>query len=288
MDYRDKLCILYEGEDNKYEAEARQVKIIFHPESKNLEKYIEQKQDKQIYLELKTQDYTLENMKRIQALKKFDNWTLQIPVSMILDKQKKVDNNKFNAIKDCCNRYMFTDLIGNWEVLQFIKVLNPSEVYITNMLGFCIPDVAKVLKGTDIRIRIICNIAQSAWEDSDELTKFFVRPEDMEFYNLTPVSGFEFAGDNAIQEVCYKVYKRGYWYGNLKELIIGFKDSVDSRCMPSAFGYHRLDCKKRCISGRDCHLCKCLKLSSEKLKSVNTQVIPPAKQKEKNYEREDN
>ena len=49
MDYRDKLCVLYDGEDNEYAAEARQVKIIFHPESKNLEKYIEQNQDKHIY-----------------------------------------------------------------------------------------------------------------------------------------------------------------------------------------------------------------------------------------------
>jgi hypothetical protein len=281
MDYRERICVLYDGEDNKYAAEAHQVKIIFHPESKNLEKYIEQKQDKHIYIELKPECYTLENMKRLQELKKFDNWTLQISVSMILDKQKKVDNNKFNAIKDCCNRYMFTDLIGNWEVLQFIIALKPSEVYITNMLGFCIPDLMVVLNDTEIKIRLICNLAQSAWEDSNDLTKFFIRPEDMEAYNVPIISGFEFAGDNPIQEVCYKVYNRGYWYGDLKELIIGFKDSVDSRCLPPNFGRYRMNCRKRCISGRNCYLCKSMKYFSEKMKQTNTQIIPPAKLKNK-------
>jgi len=279
MDYRDKLCVLYDGEDNEYAAEARQVKIIFHPESKNLEKYIEQNQDKHIYIELKTENYTLDNMKRLQGLKSFDNWTLQIPVSMILDKKKKVDNNKFNVIKDCCNKYMFTDMIGNWEVLQFIKALKPSEVYVTNMLGFALENVSLELDGSIEGIRVICNYAQSAWEDSNDLTKFFIRPEDMEAYNKSYITGFEFSGDNPIQEVCYKVYKRGYWYGDLKELIIGFKDSVDSRCLPPNFGYYRANCKKRCITGRNCGVCEAMRTVSEKLKENNTQVIPPAKQK---------
>lgn len=276
MDKKEKLCVLYDGTDNMYQAEASQVKIIYHEESKNFEKYIEQNIDKQIYVELKPKDFTKSALHRLQEIKCFDNWTLQIPVSMILDDKKKVDDIKFVAIKDCCNRYMFIDLIGNWEVLQFILSLKPSEVYITNILGFCLQDVQKECK--DVGIRLIPNMAQTAWDNSPELTKFFIRPEDIEVY-APYVSGFDFVGDNAIQEVCYKVYSRGYWYGNLRELIIGFEEDLDSRRLPPQYGEYRLNCKKRCITGSRCHLCRAMKEFTETMEKTQTEIIPPAKRK---------
>ena len=268
---KDILCVLYDGADSLYAKEAKQVKIVFRPESENLEKYIETNQEKQIYMLLKPEYFTLENMKRIESLKKFENWTLILPVELILDAKKKLDMVKFNAIKDCCNKYMFTDMIGNWEVLQFILSLEPSEVYLTNMLGFCIPDAKKVCGSTGIRL--VANMAQTAWDSSPDLTKFFIRPEDVDVY--TPyISGIEFVGDAPIQEVCYKVYNRGYWYGDLCELIIGFDDHVDSRTLPPQFGEYRLKCKKRCITGSKCTLCNSMKVFSEKLKEANLRIIP--------------
>ena len=272
-----KLCILYDGAENKYAGEASQVKIIFRPESKNLEKYIEINSDKQIYMVLNPECYTLDNMRRITELKKFDNWTLVIPVSMILDKQKKIDVVKFTAIKECCNKYMFSDLIGNWEILNFVLALHPSEVYITNMLGFCLPDVIKVCG--DVGVRAIANVAQSAWEGSYDLTKFFIRPEDLHIY-APLLSGIEFEGDNTIQEVCYGVYKRGYWFGNVGELIIGFNIEVDSRRLPPQFGEYRLKCKKRCITGSRCHLCKAMSEFAEALAKGDAMVTPYVKRQD--------
>lgn len=275
MNVKDKICLLYDGEDSIYVKDAKQIHIIYHEESKNFEKFIETNQEKHIYIELKLADFTSSALKRVSSLKEFNNWTLQIPVDMILDKDRKVDNIKFNAIKECCNQYMFTDLIGNWEVLQFILALKPAEVRITNILGFCLRDVQKVCK--DVGIRVIANQAQTAWEDSPNLTKFFIRPEDIDVYEPF-VSGFDFVGDSPIQDVCFKVYNKGYWSGDLQELIIGFDESLDSRMVIQQFGEYRLDCKKRCICGSRCHLCQRVKVLSQKLEEVNTQIIPKVKQ----------
>lgn len=276
MNTQDKLCILYDGADNAYEAEAKQVKIIFHQKSKNFEKYIEQNQDKHIYIELKLEDYNIDTARRFQTIKQFNNWTLQIPVEMILTKDKKVDELKFTAIKDCCNKYMFTDLIGNWEILQFILSLKPSEVYVTNILGFYLPDVSSICGKAGAGVRVIANVAQSSWDDSPALTKFFIRPEDVAVY-APFVSGFDFVGSNNVQEVCYKVYSRGYWYGNLKELIIGFNEDLDSRQLPPSYGQYRLGCKKRCITGSSCHLCKTISDLAIVLDKAGMQVVPPTK-----------
>lgn len=271
---KDKLCFLYDGADSDYVAEAHQIKIIFHAESKNFEKFIEQYPNKTIYIEFKEDNFTEDNLRRLQNIKCFDNWVLQIPVNMILNKQKKVDNVRFQAIKDCCNRFMFLDLIGNWEILQFIKTLEPCEVYITNLLGFNIEKVQKAIG--NIGIRVVCNMAQSSWADSDSMTKFFIRPEDTDVYEPL-VAGFDFIGTPAIQNVCYKVYTRGYWYGNLNELIIGFNDSVDNRRLPRQFGEYRLKCEKRCIRGAKCQLCQKMKRFSENLEKTETVVIPKVK-----------
>ena len=275
QEVKDKICLLYDGADSNYVSEAHQIKIIFHAESKNLEKFIEQYPDKTIYIEFKEDNFTEDNMRRLQGLKQFNNWILQIPVSMILNKQKRVDNVRFDAIKDCCNKYMFLDLIGNWEILQFIKTLNPCEVYITNMLGFCLEKVQRVI-GNDVGIRLVCNMAQSSWTDSENISKFFVRPEDTDVYEPF-VSGFDFIGTPAIQDVCYKVYCRGYWYGDLNELIIGFTDSVDNRRLPRQFGEYRLKCEKRCIRGSKCQLCNKMRHFSEQMAKTETVVIPKVK-----------
>ena len=274
MSTKDKICLLYDGADNMYAKEATQVKIRFRPSSKNFEKYIELNQDKHIYIEFNP-DY-FSDIKRLQNVLQFDNWTLQIPFDMIVDKSRKVDKIKFNAIKDCCNRYMFTDLVGNWEVLAFILTLNPSEVYITNMLGFHLPQVKKICDKAGAGVRIITNLAQSAWDESSSLTKFFVRPEDLEVY-APFVSGFEFSGPNNYQEVCYRAYTRGYWYGNLREIIIGLDEDLDSRRLPAQYGEYRLNCKKRCMTGGKCTLCKTMKGFSEELEKINMGVIPPVK-----------
>ena len=68
---KQKLCTLYDGGENMFAREAAQVKIIFRPESKNFEKYIEQNQDKTIYIELRPDDF--KHIARLVNVKEFES-----------------------------------------------------------------------------------------------------------------------------------------------------------------------------------------------------------------------
>ena len=282
MQDNTKLCLKYNN-PNMDITKAKQILIgEDRLDDETLEDFIKTNSDKHIYIEVKEHDLVknINYMKKLQELKQYDNWTLQIPVRQIIKVDEVgpvIDAVKFNAIKDCCNRFMFSDKIGNWEVLQFILSLEPIEVYITDMLGFCLPDVKKVCK--DVGIRIYANWAQSAWDNSPDILKFYVRPEDLDVYNKF-VSGIEFVGDTVIQEVMFNTYSRGYWYGDLAEIIIGLNTHIDSRRLPHEFGAYRVGCRKRCICGSHCGVCRAMQKFVERMEKTSTMITPKVKIKE--------
>lgn len=271
------LCIYYCAPDMKYIDEAPQIKIDYRPQDETLEEFIKIHADQTIYIDTDKIDLFSDGsyLRTLQSLKKYNNWVLQIPIALIKENQIK-----FDAIKDCCNRYMFTDLIGNWEVLQYVLTLNPCEVYVTNMLAWDLFKVTQLCSIKGVGVRAYANIAQCAWDNAPDLTKFFIRPEDLNVYEPY-LSGIEFAGDGKnIQEVMYEVYTDGYWYGDLGEIILNFNSHVDSRCLPAEFGEWRFSCGKRCIKGAGCGLCERAVEFSDTLQKINLQVIPPSKRKE--------
>lgn len=272
------LCIYYDNPDMDI-SKAKQVKIDYRPQDETLEQFIEINADKHIYLVVDREDLfqTKEHLNRLHELCKYKNWTLQIPLKTIANGDE-VDEVKFNAIKDCCNKYMFTDLIGNWEVLQFIIHLQPSEVYVTNILGFCLDQVSIVCKRAGMKVRVYANIAQSAWDGLPAIKKFFIRPEDIRYYENYVDGGIEFKTPTFVaQEVVYDAYERGYWFGNLSEIIIGLDTSLDSRRLPTTFGLLRAECHKRCLSGSSCSTCRTMEQFAEILTKTDTQVIPDSK-----------
>lgn len=281
------LCIYYCAPDMNYIDEAPQIKIDYREEDPTLEKFIEVHNNQTIYITI-AEDFNLFNkpdtLRRFQNLKQYKNWVLQIPISMISTIKENessiiIDDIKFDAIKDSCNKYMFTDVVGSWEVLQFILSLHPAEVYITNILGFSFDRLYTVCNNAEVGIRVTANVAQAAWDGIEPMKKFFIRPEDVDFYE-TYCSGIEFSGkDKSIQEVMYKIYKRQYWYGDLKEIIIGLDQSLDSRQLPLDFGKWRANCGKRCITGGKCNLCKAILHFAENMDKTETLIVPKVKQK---------
>ena len=273
------LCIYYCNPEMEYVKDAQQIKIDFRPEDPTFEEFINANAKKHLYIQLIQPDIFKkgDDLRFLQSLKKYNNWTLQIPLSY-LKTDGNLDENKFAAIKDCCNKYMFTDLIGNWEILQFIIHLQPSEVYITNILGFCLDQVSIVCKRAGMKIRVYANIAQSAWDGLPAIKKFFIRPEDIRYYENYVDGGIEFKTPTSVaQEVVYDTYERGYWFGNLSEIIIGLDTSLDSRRLPTTFGLLRAECHKRCLSGSSCSTCRTMEQFAEILTKTDTQVIPNSK-----------
>lgn len=271
------LCIKYCAPDMDYIKEAPQIRINYRASDQTLEKFLEVHPDQTIYIDIQEQELfkDLESLKRFQALKQYKNWVLQIPVKLITSEEIDIiDDIKFQALKDCCNKYMFTDVVGNWEVLQYMIALAPCEIYITNILGFCMDKLKRVCG--DIGIRVVANMAQAAWSGIPGIRKFFIRPEDLDIYKQY-ISGIEFEGDAVVQEVMYKAYSRGYWYGDLNEIIIGLEDELDSRKLPREFGEWRANCEKRCITGGKCNLCKAMRQFVDTMDKTDTYVKPKVK-----------
>jgi hypothetical protein len=273
------LCIYYNHPDMDLQ-DCDQIKIDYRPQDNSLREFVNRHENQHIYITV-AEDTSLSQLNLLREggnkIIQYSNWTLQIPLNYIINSTTgKIDLIKFNAVKDCCNSYMFTDLIGNWEVLQFVLTLRPTEVYITNILGFCLPGVSAVCAKAGARIRVYANVAQSAWEDSPSIKKFFIRPEDIWYYKNYINGGFEFKTlDSASQQVIYKAYKDEKWYGDLSEIIIGLDESLDSRRLPPSFGALRAECNKRCITGSSCSACRSMQSFSKILEKTNAQILPP-------------
>lgn len=272
------LCINYCAPDMDYIDVAPEIKIKLNAKDDTLKEFVEKHANQHIYITIDENFFkNKKEAKRLQEIKELDNWSLILPVELIQEKDNpnNIDHVKLNAIQDICSRYIFSDKVGGWEILQFILSLNPSEVYITNILGFDLPNVKKACAG--VKIRVYANVAQAAWNGLPAIKKFFIRPEDVQIYEQY-VDSIEFIGDAPIQEVCYKAYSRGSWHGDLSEIIIGLGDSLDSRRLPQYFGILRADCKKRCLMGGRCSSCRSMVNFAQRMEKTNTQIIPPSKQ----------
>ena len=262
------LCLYYCGPDMKDNLKrAQQVRIDFRPNDETFKKFIETYQDKTIYIRINDENIfkSADEMRKLQEIKQFENWILQIPSEFVID-----NKNRFNAIKDCCNKYMFTDMIDRWESLEYLLTFNPCEVYLTNYLGFCLADAKKVCDKAEVGIRLYANLAQRAWSALPALKSFFIAPTDIEIYE-SYTSGIDFWGDDPVfQNTLFDIYSRGYWFGDLQEIIIGLDESLDNRRLPKYFGELRAKCNKRCITGGNCNVCKVTKNFMETLEKTDT------------------
>lgn len=87
---------------------------------------------------------------------------------------------KENPIK---HKFFFdASAIRDWDTLLMYIELEPSDIYITESLGFELDVVAKVLHEKGIRIRVFPNVAQSSWSKMPIIKQFFIRPEDVSIY----------------------------------------------------------------------------------------------------------
>ena len=149
---------------------------------------------------------------------------------------------------------------SNWDQVVAAATIGVSDILVINDLGFSISEVSAYCKAKGIRVRAYANVAQtivsSELQDKlNSLTFFFIRPEDVVVYE-DYVDVLEFFGPLDRQKVLYDIYTQGYWNGDLSELILGLNscESIPNKNIPSAFGYHRLNCKKRCAYDK-CNLC---------------------------------
>jgi len=245
------FCLYYCAPDMQYIDEAPQLSFLYKPQDDTIEEFIKQHNTQHHYI-LMTEPFDATNTARLKALKEqSDNWTLVVTGDM------DPKGNFVKMVKDIAPQFMFGTPAAEWYQLQTMLQCGVSEVIITGFLGFCMPDVRKECNKFGAKIRVIANFASATWFDCPAIKKFFIRPEDVKHY-LDYVDTIEFEGDKTLQEVCYRAYTKGEWFGELGEIIIGLEGELDSRRLPMIFGSIRSNCRMRCISGGACQICRAM------------------------------
>ena len=152
-------------------------------------------------------------------------------------------------------KYFFIEPAETLDDFQNMLSYKISDIYISGELGFYLEIFNHVCEKKEIQMRVFPNVCQSSSKiiPKDTLTTFFIRPEDLRYYegfNLV----IEFFGPLSKQPVLYEIYRDGRWMGDLDDLILGMKEHIDNNAILPAMGMYRKNCKKRCAF-MDCQYC---------------------------------
>lgn len=147
-----------------------------------------------------------------------------------------------------------TKPLVTWDQLHYYLGLGVAQVYIAEDLGFELEKVAALCRKYNAEIRVFPNVGQASIKQAPALTKFFIRPEDVDAYEPY-IDTFEFWCEDAQQFIYRKIYENRLWYGELREIIKDFNSDIDSKRMMPLFGATRVNCGKRCLKGGHCNIC---------------------------------
>lgn len=265
------ICITYNKAGMDYIDEAPQIAFEYRSKDDTMEKFIKRHEHQHCYIKTtQTEIRKPSNIERFKALKEASkNWSLVVTI----EDQTNLDLF-VEAIKDLCHAYIFDTPARTWFELQDQLNRGVSEVYIAGYLGFCWPEVQKECEKFGVKTRAIVNYADGAtYKDAPAIKKFFIRPEDMRYY-VPYIDAIEFFGPGRYQEVCYKAYVKGEWFGDISEIVLNLNHELDSRRVASLFGEVRVKCGMRCLRGSRCSICHSLEQFAEALEKTDTILKP--------------
>ena len=165
----------------------------------------------------------------------------------------------------------------DFETLYAQKEAGVSEVYIVEGLGFRLNEIHKIIKNTEIKVRVIPNITQCALGSRNYIPtehKFWIRPEDTPFYEPY-VDTFELYNRDDRLSIIYEVYKQKLWSGYLSDIILDAEDiKIANTAIPPYFGNQRLDCKQRCLY-EGCAVCEANLEFAKKFEQTEEEIYYP-------------
>ena len=172
------------------------------------------------------------------------------------------------ALIDCMKQlqvpYYTGCIVVNFDQLNYLCEQGVSEVYLAEDICFDLRGAKRVCKRFGVQIRAFPNVGQASVKAGPALKKFFIRPEDVELY-AEYIDTLEFWGPPEKQGILHKIYNQGYWFGDLKEIILDFDLSFDSRRIMPGFALARIDCGRKCMKGGQCAICDRILNISKKL-----------------------
>lgn len=260
-----KYCINY-SRKSLFLTEADEINLEYTENLKLLLNFLSEHKEQRINLCI--HDHEVEKIKTfiekkqikvIGELKKDFNIAVRFPYYME-DFQEQIEYCKKNNIP-----FYFKEIITTFDDLRGYIKMGVSDVIVAEEICFFAEKISKIAKKNNVRVHMYPNVAQSSWTDEDNITKFFIRPEDITFYE-SYVDVLEIFGESASKiDTTLDIYKNiGSWEGNLDILIEDFNEKVYSPSLSTLFGQSRVSCHKKCGLDGSCQIChRLVKLSKQ-------------------------
>lgn len=141
----------------------------------------------------------------------------------------------------------------DWETFAELQDLGVSDIYIDGPLGFQMNKIAAGKK--DIKIRVSPTMSPNSSLTKGEPNDFFIRPEDLKFYNSIDIIDFNETNTDK-EDTLFSIYNRGTFNYSLQNLMSNLPYDINNLLFREDFVSHRLNCGQRCKEpNRSCHLC---------------------------------
>lgn len=255
-----KYCVNYLTRDKvRHLNDFDEITIRYNPSDKSLIESMQQHKDQRINIYIRDNQDFIDNdrIKFFEVLKdEYPDFNFVLKLKDYKDElTQEVYKLIVNSEKDL--KYFFATNVSDFDTFWGIIGLKPTDIYIVQEMGFYAKQCAEAAHEFGIKLRAFPNVAQSAWDETPGISKFFIRPEDVKIYE-DYIDVFEFYGNSSHKaDVYYEIYtkKDPYWFGNLNEIIISLNEDLDSRCLLPQFAERRVSCGKRCLKGKKCQVC---------------------------------
>lgn len=242
-----KYCLDFK-KTSPYMAEVDELSINFKDNFQALVSFLKKRPDKRINIIIADKDELTpaQRGKMAEIIQKFPNAYLCYTFL-------KADSERLLPQ----GRTFYSRFAKTWDdVFNYIDA-KVSDVYVAEELCFDIVRVSSLLHSHNIQVRAYPNVCQTSCKTVDKLKTFFIRPEDVPYYEPY-IDVLEFFFDKYSQDALYKIYALdGKWPGNLNTIIIGFDKSLNNQFFPSdpAFATTRTNCQRNCLKGGNCRVC---------------------------------
>lgn len=272
-----KYCVLYSNTSHIID----EVDEIIIPYDKNkiltlFTDFIPNHQEQRVIVELR--DNYEENLIALKKISAIHEEKPELKFDLLVN---NFEDDFVKILKSANIAYFYRTYANNWDTFIGLVKMGVSDIYVIENLGFELDNAAAIAHANNIQIRVFPNIAQSSWRETPDIYKFFIRPEDINIYEQY-VDVYEFYSVSSKLEIYYDVYKnKQKWFGDLSEIIIDLKDTLDSRYIIPRFAEKRVRCGKQCLKGGNCRICDRIVDLSKNLEEANLIVTIDRKKEDK-------
>jgi len=238
-------------------SKANEWNIVYNSKDTTLLEFLNLHKDKRIniYFKEKVEQKFLEDL-----CDKYNNIYLKLNYQeykdFFLDEQNKPKI-----------RFFFDIEINDIDILNGVLKLGVTDVYLVENLCFELKELSTIIHSYNTSIRVYPNVAQSKWYNTPALKKFFIRPEDIDFYE-DYIDTIELYNVDKQIDIYYNIYAiKKKWFGKLNEIIIDFNSEIDNKYIIPRFAEMRIKCNKKCFKGGRCRRCDIIEQLSDSLEA---------------------